>query len=231
MYSNQKSHIKFPRLATSKSPATETGLNRTILRKLSIMAAILPTVDSDLEILTAAYYTWGTSMDFTVFVEPNTTDFDTFSTIKMQNFHSNKLYTVGDIYQIFQYLHEHSNHPYNWLFISVNATYVNVDAMNNLIAKLDPKKPYYLGHSSSEGGTLYCNKNSGILLSKGLLEAVTPRLSDCAKSIGTHTWDENLGDCIKEIVGVACNNKTFSKVLIHALHLVTVQFLFITSIL
>ena len=199
------------KIVTNEAFATklrESQLNKTV----PIMAAIIPAVDS-FEIVNTAYHTWGQGIaSFTFFVGQNMNLNDTVSGInivKLPVSNLPKLYTVSYVHQVLKYLHKSQ---YDWFFISWSATYVNINAMYDLIKKLDPQKPSYLGHSSSqEGAELYCDKNSGILLSRGLLEALVPRLNDCDRQLNSYAWDLEIGECIQKVAGVTCS-KNHSKV-------------------
>ena len=179
-----------------------------------MIAAVLPSIDSDPELITATYDTWGHHMaDYSVFVGANSSHHSSgnISVINIPHFHLKRLYTVSDIYQILTYLHGYRS-QYNWLFITWSAIYVNINTMYNLIMKLDPQKPFYFGHSSSQEGTKsYCDKNSGILLSRGLLQALVPRLKDCDSQLKNYAWDLEIGECIQKVAGVTCS-KDYSKV-------------------
>lgn len=129
-------------------------------------------------------------------------------------------------------IHEAYLYQYDWFIIVSNTTYLAINRLSSFLAKLDPRKPFYIGnpsHCCSEersscicgGSVTHCSMENGVIMSRAALQDLTPRLSWCLQEksngasesmengkeegVGMERGDIALGCCVKKVLEISCS--------------------------
>ena len=156
---------------------------------------------------------------------------------KCLDFSSNSHPSPKSMFCLISAIHEVYLHKYDWFVVIPNTTYLAINRLNNFLVKLDPKKTFYIGNTSSscsrkrssficEGCNTYCSMENGVIMSRAALQNLTPHLSRCLrnksitasegmddvseKGVEMENGDIALGCCMKEVLEISCSESTLS---------------------
>ncbi len=133
-------------------------------------------------------------------------------------------YSVTKLFQVLQYLSSNYLLSSKWFLLAPDNVYVRLDKLETVLHGMDHSSLVYLGHSakgrSEDSGKLsllpheqYCLGNTGIVLSNGLLGALSAHLEACQSGVvsggsgGVGTWpDVELGKCISRMIDTQCSS-------------------------
>ena len=135
-----------------------------------------------------------------------------------QEFSSPQL-TVRQLFSLIKLLHSKYIENYNWFLLASHEVYVAARDLENLLKRLDPHTPVYLGKPESQNpfemaslrmlpNEYFCKGGPGIILSRAALEAIVPFLDKCLQQIQSYSFnrsDVELGRCFSRKVDVHCS--------------------------
>lgn len=145
-----------------------------------------------------------------------------------QEFSSPQL-TVRQLFSLIKLLHSKYIESYNWFLLASRKVYVAARDLENLLNRLDPHTPVYLGKPGSSNpqemaelrmipNEYFCEGGPGILLSRAALEAIVPFLDECLQQVQSYKdeggsggemefsrADVELGRCFSRKLGVQCS--------------------------
>ena len=141
------------------------------------------------------------------------------------DFSSNRSISSVNLFCLLHSIYETSSSGYDWFVITPSTTYLAVNKLMNLLQKLDPQIPYYIGKLSTtcissrqnyiiQNCNLYCTMEHVIILSQAALEELVPQLSTCLHegnlmdrrtSLGGR-GDSTLGWCLKKTLLLTCSD-------------------------
>ncbi|KAM9306034.1 chondroitin sulfate glucuronyltransferase-like [Gastrophryne carolinensis] len=123
---------------------------------------------------------------------------------------------VGDerpawlMYHALRHLQQHFLSTYDWYFLSQDNSYTNGYRLEELLARLSPGPPAYLGQPmefiGGQESWRYCSGGAGFLLSRALLLRLGPHLDFCRSDILSSRGDEWLGRCLQDTLGIPCTS-------------------------
>ena len=146
-------------------------------------------------------------------------------TNECDDFSSNRSISPVNLFCLLHSIYETSSSGYDWFVITPSTTYLAVNKLMNLLQKLDPQIPYYIGKLSTtcnssrknyiiQNCNLYCTMEHVIILSQAALEELVPQLSTCLHegnlvdrrtSLGGR-GDSTLGWCLKKTLLLTCSS-------------------------
>ena len=127
--------------------------------------------------------------------------------------------TVRQLFSLIKLLHSKYIESYNWFLLASRKVYVAARDLENLLNRLDPHTPVYLGKPGSSNpqemaelrmipNEYFCEGGPGIILSRAALEAIVPFLDKCLQQIQSYSFsrsDVELGRCFSRKVDVHCS--------------------------
>lgn len=123
---------------------------------------------------------------------------------------------LTDMFLALLHMYNKYIHQFNWFLIANDKMYVRVSRLKKLLNKLDPTADVYIGATSqrpedskfkSYRQALYCKGDTGIVLSRNLLQKLAPYLKTCSREASnSESADVILGYCIKKYIGVQCSS-------------------------
>ena len=210
-----------------KGHAPNSHLSEEYSLKDKLTVAVL-TNQEHLMMADAVFDTWGESPNQIIFfvgedcdvTVPMATGLPLVKVPGVQDAHVN---SVTKTFQVLQYLADNYLHSSRWFLLASDNVYFRLDKLEQLLTKLNPSTPIYLGrpasgrHGDSNKLSLlaherYCLGSTGVVLSEGLLAALTQHLEACLSgsvsvggSGGVGEWpDVELGRCVSRMTGVQC---------------------------
>ena len=169
--------------------------------------------------------TWGSGMtDYRIFFGGDSdfpSDWRRFPIMQLQHeqeFSSSQL-TVRQLFSLIKFLHSKYIESYNWFLLASHEVYVAARDLENLLNRLDPHTPVYLGKPESQNpfemaslrmlpNEYFCEGGPGIILSRAALEAIVPFLDECLQQVQSYSFnhsDVELGRCFSRKVDVHCS--------------------------
>jgi hypothetical protein len=151
----------------------------------------------------------------------------------LRNMHDYNLESEGSLGQLFhvlRYLRSSYVRHYHWFLLASENTYVALKDVEEMLGRLDPSKPVYMGRFASEDPDVmarlhllpteyFCEWGPGIVLSNAALVSVAEHLASCkqhSEVFGSSTntghgltlgrGDVELGRCFSRRVGIQCTS-------------------------
>ena len=175
------------------------------------------------------YDTWGTLTNRIAFFVGDDCDVSIpmatgLPLVKVPGVSDEEPYSATKMFQVLQYLSSNYLLSSKWFLLAPDNVYVRLEKLETLLQGMDHSSLVYLGHSAKgrpeDSGKLsllphesYCLGNTGIVLSNGLLGALSAHLEACANGVmnggsaGLGTWpDVELGKCISRTINTQCAN-------------------------
>ncbi|KAK7105866.1 hypothetical protein V1264_017190 [Littorina saxatilis] len=118
-------------------------------------------------------------------------------------------------FAMLEFMHQKYGRKYEWFMRADDDVFVDVDRLRTMLASVDSSKPLYLGHpgtgkADEEGklglkvGAPYCMGGTGVILSRGALEALVAHKDECLRNTVSDHEDSELGRCVYNTTGVSC---------------------------
>ena len=179
--------------------------------------------------------TWGSGMtDYRIFFGGDS-DFPSewrrfpFMQLQHEQEFSSPQPTVRQLFSLVKFLHSKYIESYNWFLLASHKVYVSIRDLENLLNRLDPYAPVYLGKPGSSNpeemvdlrlipNEYFCEGGPGIILSRAALEAIVPFLDECLQQVQSYRdkegsggemefgrADVELGRCFSRKLGVQCS--------------------------
>ena len=116
-----------------------------------------------------------------------------------------------------KYVYDNFLDEFNWFLRADDDVYVRTPELIELINKLDPNEPLYIGQPGlgkpEDKQRLkllphecFCMGGPGVLFSNGLLKQLGPHLEDCLQNVVvSYNEDVEVGRCISRRLGVQCS--------------------------
>ena len=200
------------------------------MRKQLLVAVV--TSGSHLESASTVYDTWGaeaTQVVFFVGKDCNASNLHLrgLPLVRLPNIPDLPVNSVAKSFSVIKYINDNYLNDFQWFLLVSDNVYVRTSRLGSLLKQLDPAEEIYLGRAargkeddlkklSLLPHERYCLGSSGVVLSHGLLQAVSPKLEFCLSAAlstqggqGTSSHvDVELGRCISRHVGVQCSLAT-----------------------
>ena len=203
-------------------------LNHEFHMRKQLLVAVV-TSGSHLQSASTLYDTWGaeaTQIIFFVGKDCNASDphLRGLPLVRIPNIPDLPVNSVGKSFSVIKYISDNYLNDFQWFLLVSDNVYVRTSRLGSLLRQLDPSEEIYLGRAArgkeDDAQKLsllpherYCLGSSGVVLSYGLLQAVSPKLEFCVNAVqsekggqGTSSHaDVELGRCISRHVGVQCS--------------------------
>ena len=198
------------------------------LRKQLLVAVL--TSGSHLQTASTLYDTWGAEPSQIIFFvgkdcNASSTHLRGLPLVRLPSVPDLPVNSVAKTFSTIKYISDNYLDDFQWFLLVSDNVYVRVSKLGSLLKQLDPSEKVYLGRAArgkdEEAHKLsllphehYCLGSSGVVLSYGLLQAVSPRLDFCMNAAlstvtggqGTSSHaDVELGRCISRQIGVQCS--------------------------
>ena len=168
----------------------------------------------------AVYDTWGQSANQIAFFVGEDCDVTVpvatgLPLVKVPGVKDSQENSVTKTFQVLEYLSEHYLLRSKWFLLVTDDAYIRLDRLETLLNRLDHSSLVYLGHPST--GRLedklsllaherYCLGGTGVVLSNGLLTALTGHLGACLSGSVSAWADVELGRCVSRMTGTQCSS-------------------------
>ena len=193
-------------------------------RKQLLVAVV--TSESHLESASTVYDTWGadaTQILFFVGKDCNASNpyLRGLPLVRLPNVMDSPVNSVDKSFSVVKYVSDNYLSEFQWFLLANDNLYVRTKKLENFLKQLSPSEKIFLGRAArgkdEDAKKLsllphehYCLGSSGMVISYGLLEALSPRLEFClnAAMVGQGSLshpDVELGRCISRQVGVQCS--------------------------
>ena len=170
--------------------------------------------------------TWGSGMtDYRIFFGGDSdfpSEWRRFPIMQLQHEQefSSPQPTVRQLFSLVKFLHSKYIESYNWFLLASHKVYVSIRDLENLLNRLDPYAPVYLGKPGSQNplemaslrmlpNEYFCEGGPGIILSRAALEAIVPFLDECLQQVQSYSFncsDVELGRCLSRNMDVHCSS-------------------------
>lgn len=200
------------------------------MRKQLFVAVV--TSGNHLESASTVYDTWGVEANQVVFFvgkdcNASNPHLRGLPLVRLPNIPDLPMNSVAKSFSVIKYINDNYLNDFQWFLLVSDNVYVRTTRLGSLLKQLDPAEEIYLGRAargkeddlkklSLLPHERYCLGSSGVVLSHGLLQAVSPKLEFCLNALlsgqggqGTSNHaDVELGRCISRHVGVQCSQAT-----------------------
>lgn len=109
-------------------------------------------------------------------------------------------------FHILKYLIDNYIQEFDNFFLVNDSSYINFRKLYSIISKISVREKLYYGEKIPEN-SMYCNLNTGIVLSNSVLKSLTNNIDWCIKNIKTDSNDINIGRCIMHSANVQCTSE------------------------
>ena len=201
------------------------------LKKKLLIAVI--TSEEHLKMADVVYDTWGSSAGQLIFFVGSECNVSLpiatgLPLVRLPNVHDTPVNSVEKVFDALKYISDNYMETFHWLMLATDNLFVRVSKLETLLMKLDPSSYVYLGRSANgRHGDMdklsllshehYCLGSTGVVLSAGLVKALTPHLQVCVSAAVNQAgsgggravewaWpDVELGRCVSRMTGTQCS--------------------------
>lgn len=229
------------RKQTSETVRILNYLSQEYQLKEKLLIAVI-TSEDHLKMADSVYDTWGAFAKQLIFFvgrecnvsNPTATG---LPLVRLPAVRDTPVNSVEKLFSALEYIANNYLDDFHWVLIANDNMYVRISKLEDLLMKLDSSSYVYLGRpgngrsADSEKLSLlaherYCLGSSGVVMSAGLLKALTPHLPLCLSAAVSQTgsgggaggwvWpDVELGRCVSRMVGVQCSqSQEVSKIVV-----------------
>ncbi|KAL7641451.1 UNVERIFIED_CONTAM: hypothetical protein RMT77_007322 [Armadillidium vulgare] len=110
------------------------------------------------------------------------------------------------IFRILSYISEIYIEDYNYFFFVTDHSYVNGKRVMDIIEHLSISQDIHMGALQNDQNALYCDLDSGIILSQSIMKSLAKELLWCTKHSYSDSDSDNLGRCILHSSNVPCKS-------------------------
>lgn len=108
-------------------------------------------------------------------------------------------------FHVLKYIADNYLDDYDYFLLVPDTTYLDSRALRQKMSKISISFDIYLGtpttttetEESAEGGSRYCDLDSGIVFSSSVVRKIRANLDWCVKEAKSHSHSENIGRCVK----------------------------------